>query len=65
MRRLAKKRPGKLIQNIQVAGVTIKVDDPHVMVDTDKITKQQWKWDGKLIQIRPLKNGKSQIIRLA
>jgi len=56
----------KPIQNIQVAGVTIKYGDQKpVVVDTDKITKQQWDWDGKLISIRELRNGKSQIVRLA
>ena len=56
----------KPIQNIQVAGVTLKYgDDTPVTVDTHKITKGQWEWNGKLISIRELRNGKSQIVRLA
>lgn len=59
-------RARKPIQNIQIAGVTLKTgDDSPVVVDTDKITKEQWNWDGKLVRIRNLRNGKSQIVRLA
>lgn len=55
--------PGKKIQNIQVAGVVLKPQESAV-VDTNKISKQERKWDGTLIEIRPLKNGKSQVLRL-
>lgn len=59
-------KANKPIQNLQVAGVTIKYgDDKPVVVETAKITKQQWSWDGNLIDIRKLGDGKkSQIVRL-
>lgn len=56
----------KKVQILSVAGRLIKPDEADpVIVDTNKISKGERAWDGHLILIRDLKNGKSQIIRLA
>jgi len=47
---------------IQVAGEFIR-PGTNVIVDTNKITTQQRKWHGVLIDIRDLGNGKSQVVR--
>jgi hypothetical protein len=54
----------KPIQNIQVAGAVLLNPGDTVLVNTKAITKEQRKWDGKIIQINDLRGGKSQIVRL-
>ena len=58
-------KPHKKIQNIQIAGKVLRTPGESIIVDSADITKGVRSWDGKLIRIRPLRNGKSQILRLA
>ena len=54
----------KPIQNIQVGGAVLLNPGDTVLVNTKAITSGQRKWDGKIVQIRDLRGGKSQIVRL-
>ena len=57
------RRPKKPVQILQVGGANLR-PGKSVVVDTAKITKQQREWDGALISIRDLRNGKSQVVHL-
>jgi hypothetical protein len=52
----------KTVGVVQVAGTFLRPGENKI-VDTDKITPQQRKWQGTLIEIRDLGNGKSQVVR--
>lgn len=58
-----KSNPKKPVQILQIGGVNLRPGESKV-VDTKSITKQQRKWDGQLVSIRDLRNGKSQVVYL-